>query len=157
MASRDDAADFSPLVSRSSAREQFGKAVRLYVGRGKRYSVKQLSNGTGIPDRVIECAICDPYSEEYREPKLDAILSLSAFLGPEFTTEWLKLADQGAFRLPDVEDTPPGALAADNAEDNATLTRAAIDGKFDPEEAPDLRKVGTRLMVRGAQLRAVAP
>ena len=35
-------ADNSLLVSRNAAREAFGAALRLYVGRGRRWSVKQL-------------------------------------------------------------------------------------------------------------------
>lgn len=149
-------ADISPLVSRTAAREAFRDALRLYVGRGRRWSVKQLSNGTGIADRMIECFIAPIGSTDYRRPDFEEVLTLSKFLGPEFTSEWLCLADQGAFQLPDSEDKPPAVIAADNAEDNAALTRAAVDNQFDRDERPDLRSVGTRMMARGAHLRAVA-
>lgn len=147
-------ANNNALISRSTAREAFGKALRLYVGRGKRYSVKQLSNGTGIPDRIIECAIADPWGGDYRDPRLDAVLSLSAFLGPDFTTEWLSLAGQGAFELPDDEETPPGIVAADQSDDTAAITRCAADGCFG-NDAATLRPVGLRLIARGHKLAAV--
>lgn len=156
MAAVYNSADFTPLVSRSAAREAFGKALRLYVGRGRRYSVKQLSNGAGVKDRVIECAMCDPENPEYREPELAAMLSISAYLGAAFTTEWIEPTKQAAFDLPDDGDVPPGALAADNAEDNATLTRTAMDGKFDRDERKLLRPVGVRMMSRGARLAALS-
>lgn len=147
MASRNDSADFSTLVSRNAAREKFTKALRLYVGRGRFYSVKQLSNGTGIPDRLIEAAMASPDSEEYREPNLDAILSLSAFLGPEFTSEWLAPAGQGAFDVPE-GDEPTDRIAVDAVQDAASLVGS-------PDTA-ELRSIGTRMMVRGARLREMA-
>ena len=139
------------LVSRSAARSAIRDALRLYVGRGRRYSVKQLSNGTGVPDRLIECAIADIDGPDYRPLAYECLFSISLFLGAEFTSEWLRLTRQGAFDLPD-EEIPPGALAADNAEDNATLTRAAIDGQFDEVEKPALRLVGHRMIERGQRL-----
>jgi hypothetical protein len=148
-------ADLSPLVSRNSGRDAFRLALRLFVGRGRRYSVKQVANGAGIKDRVIECAMEHPDSPEYREPHLEAMLSLSAFLGPEFTCEWLHLAHQGAFWLPEGGILPPGEIAVDNADDNAVVTRAALNGQFDRDEAPELRVVGARMMARGAHLHAI--
>lgn len=155
MMQRSISADDGPLVSRSSARLKIREAIRLYVGRGRRYSVKQLSNATGIADRVIECAMADPDDGDFRPLPLEALLSISAFLGPEFTTEWLKLSDQGAYLLPDSDETPPGVLAADNSEDNARVVRAAADGVFDGPEIQVLRPVGLRMMARGAQLAAL--
>lgn len=144
------------IVSRSAARERLVRALRLYVGRGKRYSAKEMERGTGIKARMIEAFMADPVDAEHRSPRIEQLMSLAAFLGPEFTTMWLETAGQGAFWIPDADDTPPGALAADNAEDNATLTRAAIDGVFDATEKPDLRVVGARMMARGATLKALA-
>lgn len=148
-------ADFHPIISRSAARERFREAIRLYVGRGKRYSVQQAAKGSGVHPRMIESFIASVDSPDYRKPDIEEVLSLSAFLGPEFTSEWLDLAEQGAFLLPDSDGLPPGALAADNAEDNADLTRAAMDGKFERAEKPRLHTVGVRMMTRGAKLAAI--
>ena len=145
-------ADNDILVSRNAARNALRNAIRLYVGRGRRYSVKQLSNATGVKDRVIECAMADPDSPDYREPELAAIMSITTFLGETFGSEWVSVAGMGMFRLPDVDDTPPSELAAENAEDNAAIARAAIDNEFDRTERAHLRPVGIRLMTRGAQL-----
>lgn len=103
-------ADFSPLVSRNAARSAVSAALRLYVGRGRRYSVKQLANGTGVPDRLIECAIADPDDTEFRPLSLENLLSISAFLGASFTSDWLKLANLGAYDLPDDSDPDFDAL-----------------------------------------------
>jgi hypothetical protein len=156
MTVRTNSADLPPLVSRSAAWAAFRKALRQYVGRGRHYSVKQLSNATGVKDRVIECAMCEMDDSEWRAMPFEAQLSVAAFLGADFTSEWLALALQGAFALPDTDDTPPGELAADNSDDNATLVRSALDGKFDASEKPELRVVATRMVERGMKLRAMA-
>jgi hypothetical protein len=127
----------------------------MFVGRGKRYSVKQLSNGTGIADRMIESFMAQVDSTDFRKPDVEELLTLCSFIGPEFTTEVLILAQQAAVWLPETDGTPPGALAADNAEDNAELARRAADGSFEGDEQA-LKVVGTRMMGRGAQLVALA-
>lgn len=102
MATRSESADLCPLVSRGAAREAFCKALSLYVGyRGskRRYTMAQLETGTGIKARVIESAMEDPDGTGYRNLPAEAILSLCAFLGPKFTSEWLAEANQAAFAL----------------------------------------------------------
>lgn len=147
-------ANFPPLVSREHAGNEIGKALRLFVGRGRRYSVKQLSNGSGVKDRVIECAMCSADNVDYRPLPLDALLSIASFLGAGFTNEWLGVAGQGAFDLPENEPDP-GELAADNSDDNATIVRAAVDGEFCDNERKDLKVVGSRMVTRGATLVAL--
>lgn len=148
-------ADNPLLISRERAGNAIGDAIRLFVGRGRRYSVKQLSNATGVKDRVIECAMTDAGSIDYRPLPPEALLSIAAFLGPVFTSEWLSLSQQGAFDLPDDGDPSPGDVACDTADDAAKVTRAAMDGEFDSVERPELRIVGVRMMSRGAQLAAL--
>lgn len=145
-------ANFPRLVSRSAADRAIAAALGLFIGRGKQFTVKQASNGSGVPDRLIECAKCDPDSGDFRALSTGDLLSLSKFIGPEFTCEWVRLADQGAFWLPEADDTPPGAIAADLSEDTANVVRAAVDGSFDRAEKRSLRPVGLRMMARGAQL-----
>lgn len=143
-----------PLVSRNAAGEALSRALRLYVGRGRRYSCKEVERGSGVAARMVESYLCDPSQEDWRPAKLAEVLSLARFLGPDFTAQWLSLADQGAFWLPD-EEPDPGVLAADNADDNAIVTRAAADRQFDEDERPDLHVVGRRMVSRGAQLAAL--
>lgn len=150
--SASGSANNEPNVSRSLARQTVRAALRMFIGRGKRFSVKQASNGSGVPDRVIECAMCEPDHPDYRAPPIEALLSLAGFLGPEFTCEWTKLAQQGAFWLPDVDDTPPGELAADATEDAAAIARRAADGDLDREDRAQLRPVGLRMVATGAKL-----
>lgn len=149
-------ANFPLLVSRSAARETFRTAIRLYVGRGKRFSVKQASNGSGVADRMIESFMADPESADYRKPDLEEILSLASFLGSHFTCEWLSLAHQGAYQLPDTDELPPGRIAADSAGDTAEIAARAADGRFCDEDKAALPEVGARMMSNGAKLVAIA-
>lgn len=144
-------ANHSLLISRDRAGNVIGNALRLFVGRGRRYSVKQLSNATGVKDRAIECAMARPDSGDYRPLPNEALLSITSFLGASFTNEWLSLTSQGAFDLPEAEPDP-GSLAADNSDDNARVVRAAVDGHFGDSEVKDLHDVGARMVSRGAQL-----
>jgi hypothetical protein len=146
----------SPNVSREHAWNKFGSALRLYVGRGRRYTVKQLANATGVKDRVIECAMTAPDSVDFRPMPLEAILSIAAFLGADFTNEWLHLAGQGAFELPDEDEPLPGQFAADVVGDGAEVARRAADGEFCTNDRQALRVVGQRKIERGMQLVAMA-
>ncbi len=147
-------ADFPLLVSRSAANDAIRDALRLYVGRGRRVTVKQLSNGTGVKDRVIECAMYEADNPEHRPLRPEALLSLCWFLGATFTSEILRSIGQAAFDLP--EDEPdPGKIAIEGTDDNASVVRAAMDGEFCKDERAEMRVVGLRMMSRGAQLAAL--
>lgn len=97
-------ANFSPLVSREQGRNAVGDALRLFVGRGRRWSVKQLSNATGIPDWQINAAMIDGGSVDNRPLPPEALLSVAKFIGPAFTNEWLRLANQLAVVAPEELD-----------------------------------------------------
>jgi hypothetical protein len=152
MLARNKAADNDPLVSRSAADSAVRDALRLFVGRGRRYSVKQLSNASGVADRAIECAMERIDSTDFRPLSFERLLSIASVIGPEFTTEWLKLSQQGSFWLPETDDLPPGELAADVTEDAAHIARRAADGELCENDRHELRPVGRRMMANGARL-----
>ena len=83
-------ADIPLLISRSVAGEAEARALRMFIGRGKRFSVKEASNATGVKDRVIECAMAGPDNTDWRPLSSGALHSLMSFLGPHFITAWLK-------------------------------------------------------------------
>ena len=85
-----ESADLIPLVSRTAAGEHESRALRMFIGRGKRYSVKEAANGAGWKDRVIECAMAGPENSDWRPLPAGALHSLMSFLGPDFITAWLK-------------------------------------------------------------------
>lgn len=144
------------LVSRNDLGEAVAAALCLYVGRGRRYSVKQLSNGTGVPDRQIECAKIDPngrQGDDWRPLKFEEFFSLAKFLGEGFTSEVLRLSGQGAYTLPEDDLPGPSELVRDCAEDTAEVAvMAAGEDEFDHDDVKALRRIGHRLVERGMQL-----
>lgn len=150
-----NSAGFPLLVSREQAGNAIGNALRLFIGRGRRYSVKQLSNGTGVKDRVIECAMTDAGSVDYRPLPPEALLSIALFLGAAFTNEWIGHAGQGAFDLPDGGDLPPGMVALEASEQTTEIMRRAADNSFCPEDQKALRVVGQAKVQTGMRLMAL--
>lgn len=101
--------------------------MRLYVGRGRRYSVKQLSNATGIPDRMIESAMCCVDDPDYRPLSLENLLSAASFLGAPFASAFLEPAGLGAFELMDGQIPLPKVLVkAEPSEDVAEERKRLI-------------------------------
>jgi hypothetical protein len=152
MATVDKSANNTPLVSRDDVVGPLRKALSIYVGIGKRYSVKELCRGTGVDARVIET--WQSSGEDYREPKLSAILSVAKFLGPDFTADILAIVGQGAFALPtgaiDCAELMKGATSS------AGLVVACLaDGDCSADDARVLPAVGRRMVADGMALAAV--
>lgn len=148
-------AELQPLVSREQINAAFHKALPKFVGRGKRHSAADVSIGAGVNRRTLDCYRGYPIGHPDHRPLDEGQRwSIASFVGSDLTSEVLRIMGQAAYDLPDIEPDP-GALAADNSDDNAALTRAAMDGRFDTAETRDLRVIGGRLMNRGAALRAL--
>lgn len=150
--SATDSANNSLLVSRNSLREAIRKALNLYVGRGRRFTVKELSNATGVPDRIIECAKLDPDDPDFRPLREENLASIGKFLGAPFVSIWLETMGLGAFELMDGQIPLPGVFAAADAADTAEIVSRAADGEFDAEDCEALKAVGHREIQRGMTL-----
>lgn len=146
-----------PLVSRVLAGETFARALRLYVGQGRRYSVKELARGIGITDRTIEAWLASPGSTDWREPKLHHLLSVAKFLQDAVhVSDWLVLAGFGAFALPDAGplNTVSAMTTATGAAD-AVVARLA-DGDCSADDTRHLRPVGLAMIATGHALARAA-
>jgi hypothetical protein len=148
-------ANIGSNISRTVAGNAINNALRLFVGRGREFSVKMLSNVSGVPDRVIECAMCHPEDPDYRSLKPEALLSIAGILGPGFTTELLKPVNQAAY-LCDKREIEPGTLVADCAADTCEIATRAADGHFDFNDRRALKLVGQRQVERGMLLVAMS-
>lgn len=135
------------LVTYAAAAERLSRALRLYVGRGRLYSVKELARGTAMPADRIEAYLAGVGTEAHRHAKLADVLSLCAFLGPEFTSDLLGLAQQGAFSLPDPDGGDLARIAPEVAEASADLTTDALrgDNVVGIETAQTLIRAGKQL------------
>lgn len=79
-----------PLIPQDIAVQRLEDALRLRVGRGKRYSFAGLSEATGIAERTLESYV------QGASPSLGNILSLFSVLGPGFTSDILSVVGQVA-------------------------------------------------------------
>jgi hypothetical protein len=122
----DDVHSLEPLVSRNAIREKIRDALRLYVGRGRRYSVRDLSSGAGVPTRAIEAAMCPIDDENYRPLTLENLISIAKFLKAPFASIYLELAGLGAFELMDGQIPLPKVLATADAPDPAEERKRLI-------------------------------
>jgi hypothetical protein len=109
-----------PLVSRSAAREKVRDALRLHVGRGRRFSVKQLSECAGVPARAIEAAMCPIDDENYRPLTLENLFCIAKFLKAPFVSHYLELCGLGAFELMDGQIPLPKMLASAEPSESPT-------------------------------------
>lgn len=149
-------ANLQPLVSRERAGNVIGNAMRLYIGRGRRYTVKQVQAATGVKERIIECAMTDASTLDYRPLPPEALLSVMAFLGTDFTSEIIGIIGQGAFDLPEESDPDPIKMMVGATDDTAQLVRRAADGEFCDDDKQALKVVGLNKIRRGQQLVAMA-
>lgn len=110
------------LVQRHAIREIQRKALRLHIGRGRRYSVAEVFAGSGVPERAIEAAMCLIEDENYRPLTQENLASLAKFLGRSFVSIYLELSDLGAFELADGQQPLPRVLDACASPSDETIT-----------------------------------
>lgn len=127
------------IIPHDLAARKIEDALRLRVGRGKRYSFAGLSDATGIPPRTLESYV------QGATPGLSALLSLFAVLGPGFTSDVLSACGQSASTCDN--DSPEhikvmsmmGAMIAKTSD-------ALADGHIDHREAAELRPMAAALI-----------
>lgn len=135
MACCPQSADFEPLVSRNLIREKIRDALRLFAGRGRRFSVVELGVGAGVEPKEIERAMRPIDAADYRALKHEELASVAKFLGAPFASHYLEASGLGAFELMDGQIPLPKVLTAEA-----------------PESAPEERR---RLIRRLAELEEV--
>ena len=120
------AANFETLVSRNAILESHAKALRLFVGRGRRHTVRELSDATGVPERAIEAAKCSVDDPEHRPLKPEYLASIAKFLGAPFASVYLEMSNLGAFELMDGQIPLPKVLANAHASEDAAEERKRL-------------------------------
>jgi hypothetical protein len=148
-------AELTALVSHEQLENAFWRALRMFVGRGKRHSADEVSKGAGVHRRTLDCYRGYPIGHPDHRP-LDYAqkFSIASFIGADLTTEWIGFIGQAAYDLPDIEPDP-GELAADTSEDTAKVVRMAADRDLTNDDPQQLRSTGSRMMRHGAALLAI--
>lgn len=129
----------SPLIPHDLAARRIEDAIRLRVGRGKRYSFQALSDATGIPLRT-----CESYVHG-ATPGLAGLLSLCAVLGPQFTSDILGLCGQTA-KSADADAPEHFRVLSALGELTSEIAEAVADGHVDHREAAQLRPLAQGLI-----------
>lgn len=117
---------FELLVSCSAIREKQREALRLHVGRGRRYSVRQLSEATGVAETSIENAMRVLECPAFRPLKQEESASIAKFLGPSFTSVYLELSGQGAFDVAEGQPPLPNVLPPATAHETPEQERKRL-------------------------------
>lgn len=140
MASLAESEDFELLVSYNSICERQRAALRLFAGRGKRFSVRELSLASGVKEKRIEAAVRPLDADDYRPLRHEELASIAKFLtgdglGAAFVSALIEPCGLGAFELMDGQIPLPKVLASapsseDVAEERKRLIRrlAELEG-----------------------------
>lgn len=128
-----------PLIPHDVAARSIEDALRLRVGRGKRYSFPALSDATGIPLRTLESYV------QGATPGLSALLTLCSVLGPSFTSDVLRPCGQVA-REGSPDDAQHMQVVASMAGLTGMIADALTDGKVDHREHAQMQPVAAELI-----------
>lgn len=126
------------LISQDAAKQRVSDALQIRIGRGKRYSFRQVAEVTGIPERTI-----DSYARGDNSPTLANLLNLCAALGPGFTSDVISLAGQSASACDGDGPQHMRALCV-MTEASAMLAEALADDHVDHREAAAMRPIAQR-------------
>lgn len=126
MASAPTSEEFEPLVSYNTVCERQRHALRLFVGRGKRFSAKDMGAGAGVSEKRIHAATRPVTADDYRLLRHEELASIAKFLtgegvGATFVSAMIEPCGLGAFELMDGQPPLPHVLAS-------------AETKFDVEE-----------------------
>jgi hypothetical protein len=114
------------LVSYNTICERQRHALRLFVGRGKRFSTEELSLGSGVKEKRIHAAIRPVTADDYRLLRHEEFASIAKFLtgeglGAAFISACIEPCGLGAFELMDGQ--PPLPRTLDPCKQPAKLSR----------------------------------
>lgn len=130
----------SPLIPHDLAATRLEDALRLRVGRGKRYSFSALSDASGVPTRTLES-----YVQGATPSGLSTFLSIAAVLGPSFTSDILEACGQSASEMTTDQPEHMRAVGVMGALIQS-VSEAVADGHVDHVEAARLRPMAAELI-----------
>ena len=104
------------------------RAISLFMGHGRRFSVEEVASATGINARTLYSYIAaDP--QDRRSPSADRILMLCGFFGAEFTSKLLSIVGQAAHDLhPNSKE--PAVVIANLVNGAAAFAQRGADQRF---------------------------
>lgn len=131
------------LIEQDCASQQIARAIGLFMGAGRKYSVADVSLGTNIPSRTLSGYIAS--GEDRRTPSADKLLVLMHFFGIEFASKVLGVVGMGAHTLV-VKHERPGAVIATLCGATAMIADMAADGVIDHRERAQLEPIADKVI-----------
>ena len=132
-------ADKTPIVPRTKLDLAVHDMLRLFVGRGKRWSVVDLEAASGVAARAIECARCEPGDPEHRPLDREQLFSVMSALGSIAQSVILsRLMGTAAHDVEPIE-LDPARLLTLLSEGGTEFIKRGIDGVFDNPDRGALR------------------
>jgi transcriptional regulator with XRE-family HTH domain len=126
-AGSDNAVSNEGLISTAGVDDEIARAIGLFMGRGRRYSVSDVAMATGLGARSLQSYIAS--GEERRTPSYEVLFTLMQFFGPQFTSKVLGWIGQGAHSLtPQAGD--PGMVIATLAQGVSQFAIRGADNHF---------------------------
>lgn len=134
------------MITQDSVHAAFFDGFRLYAGQGRKYSLADISEATGIPLRTIRA-----YHGRESMPSVHNLLLLMTILPPEFGNRIARLVGKS---LVDLDGGPDGCLfdiQSTAGTFNATMGMALSDnGRVDHDERPALDRLAEDLNAQTA-------
>jgi hypothetical protein len=144
------------IIPQDLALQKLDDALRIRVGRGRRYSFASLSDATGIATRTLESYV------HGASPTLANFLSLCAVLGPGFTSDVLAVSGQSA-KEGTLDDPEHMRVLCHLTSLSAQIAEAVADGYVDHREAAQLKPIAQQVIellepiARGRSAAAMKP
>lgn len=123
-----------PPVSQDLAAQRMAAGLRLFVGRGKLFSVEMVAEATGLSSSIVE-----KYIAGQNTPGLPALLRVLAVMPESFANHLLELSGLTGARRIDAAAKSAGVVLAEGAGFVADLAEKLKDGRLDHRERAELR------------------
>lgn len=114
------------------------RALSLFMGDGRKFSVEDVAIGTSIPARTLYGFVASG-PEDRRRPKGWHLLTLQQFFGVAFTDKLLSPIGQGGRSL-EAEEGSPGVVMAHLTRDLAQIAGCGVNGAWNHTHERQLEK-----------------
>ncbi|WP_374139454.1 hypothetical protein [Sphingomonas sp.] len=134
-----DTANFVQPISRTQIDLVMHQILMRFVGRGKPFSIVQMSEDTNIPERKLESAKREPGDVEHRGLRLEEAMSIVSLFG--IPAQNMVLSLMGTMAIPrDHAELDPGKLMALLSEGATEFVKRGVDGQYDRCDRAELQK-----------------
>lgn len=134
-----ETANFVQPISRTQIDLVMHQILMRFVGRGKPFSIVQLSEDTNIPERKLESAKREPGDVEHRGLRLEEAMSILSLIG--LPAQNMVLSLMGTAAVPrNTAEMEPGKLMALLSEGTTEFVKRGIDGQYDRVDRAELQK-----------------